>query len=157
WGLLSGVADYLVHRFPISRERRRNALAHLAAAAVASPLHSSFCYAALKGMLHVAGHIPHPWELKMSLGQMVLMSYPRGMVYYLLMVAIVHAINYYHQYEDRALAASQLEAQLAHAKLHLLKMQLHPHFLFNTLNSISALLHEDVEQADRMIERLGDF
>src|SRR5947207_14708361 len=36
-------------------------------------------------------------------------------------------------------------------------MQLHPHFLFNTLNSISALLHEDVEQADLMIERLGDF
>jgi two-component system, LytTR family, sensor kinase len=36
-------------------------------------------------------------------------------------------------------------------------MQIHPHFLFNTLNSISALLHKDVEMADRMIARLGDF
>jgi len=36
-------------------------------------------------------------------------------------------------------------------------MQIHPHFLFNTLNSIAALLHKDVEAADRMIARLGDF
>jgi LytS/YehU family sensor histidine kinase len=36
-------------------------------------------------------------------------------------------------------------------------MQIHPHFLFNTLNSISALLHKDLEAADRMIARLGDF
>jgi LytS/YehU family sensor histidine kinase len=36
-------------------------------------------------------------------------------------------------------------------------MQIHPHFLFNTLNSISALLHKDVEAADKMIARLGDF
>jgi LytS/YehU family sensor histidine kinase len=38
-----------------------------------------------------------------------------------------------------------------------LKMQIHPHFLFNTLNSIAALLHEDIEMADRMITRLSDF
>jgi len=50
-----------------------------------------------------------------------------------------------------------LEAQLVQAQLQALKMQLHPHFLFNTLNSISALLHHDPELADRMIARLGDF
>jgi two-component system, LytTR family, sensor kinase len=38
-----------------------------------------------------------------------------------------------------------------------LKMQLHPHFLFNTLHSISALMREDVETADQMIARLGEF
>jgi two-component system, LytTR family, sensor kinase len=69
----------------------------------------------------------------------------------------VHALDYYRHYQEKSLAASQLEAQLVQTKLHLLKTQLHPHFLFNTLNSISALLHEDVEQADLMIERLGDF
>src|SRR5262249_13687456 len=51
----------------------------------------------------------------------------------------------------------QLETRLAQAQLEALKMQLHPHFLFNTLNSISALLHKDVETADKIIARLGDF
>ncbi|HMX29381.1 MAG TPA: histidine kinase, partial [Blastocatellia bacterium] len=55
------------------------------------------------------------------------------------------------------LRASQLEAQLAQAQLQALKMQLHPHFLFNTLNSISALQMTDVEAANRMTARLGDF
>ena len=43
------------------------------------------------------------------------------------------------------------------AQLHALKMQLHPHFLFNTLNSISELMHEDQEAAERMLKRLEDF
>jgi sensor histidine kinase YesM len=43
------------------------------------------------------------------------------------------------------------------AQLEALKMQLHPHFLFNTLHSISALVHRDPDAADRMIARLGDF
>ncbi|PYS93543.1 MAG: hypothetical protein DMF64_04900 [Acidobacteria bacterium] len=52
---------------------------------------------------------------------------------------------------------SRLEAELAQAQLRALKMQLQPHFLFNTLHSISTLLDEDVEAADEMIARLGDF
>jgi len=51
----------------------------------------------------------------------------------------------------------QLEAQLSQAQLQALKMQLHPHFLFNTLHSISALLNHDPEAARKMITRLGDF
>ncbi len=155
-GLLAGPCWWLVQRFPIRPERKRNALYHLAAAAVASPLHTSFCYVASRVPAQFALPPPH-WMEGKGLGTFVLAAYPRGMVYYLLIVAIVHALTYYHHWEERAVAASQLEAQLAQAKLHLLKMQLHPHFLFNTLNSISALLHEDVELADLMIERLGDF
>jgi len=155
WGLMSGTTVYLVHRFPISRVCKRNALVHLAASAIASPAHSSFCYFGIEAVGRFIVHQPPPdW---ISYSRWVLLAYPRGIVYYGLIVAIVHAFNYYQQYEERALAASQLEAQLAQTKLHLLKMQLHPHFLFNTLNSISALLHEDPEQADLMIERLGDF
>src|SRR5262249_40591374 len=55
------------------------------------------------------------------------------------------------------LKASQLEARLAQAQLQALKMQLHPHFLFNTLHAISALMRKDVEEADRMITRLSDL
>ncbi len=53
--------------------------------------------------------------------------------------------------------AAQLSAQLAKTQLQALKMQLHPHFLFNTLNSISELMHHDIRAADEMMVRLGDF
>jgi hypothetical protein len=72
-------------------------------------------------------------------------------------VGIGHAFDYYRKYRERELCASNLEAQLARAQLQVLKVQLQPHFLFNTLNAISALLHRDVELADRMIARLGDL
>ncbi len=56
---------------------------------------------------------------------------------------------------ERELRASQLEARLAETRLMLLSMQLQPHFLFNTLNAISELVHEDPEAADRMIAGLS--
>jgi LytS/YehU family sensor histidine kinase len=68
-----------------------------------------------------------------------------------------HALAYYRRYRRRELYASRLEAQLARAQLQVLKMQLHPHFLFNTLNAISALVHKDADLAERTIARLGDL
>ena len=56
---------------------------------------------------------------------------------------------------DQELRASRLEAQLATAQLAALRMQLHPHFLFNALNGVSALIHGDPDAADEMLERLG--
>jgi len=55
------------------------------------------------------------------------------------------------------LRASQLQAQLAKARLQALKSQLQPHFLFNTMHSISALMLTDVWAADRMMTRLSDL
>ena len=149
WGLLAGPIAWLVHRFPIARGRRRNALYHLGLSVLASPLHSSV-YATV---IYAISHKPPA----MLMHHVVLPGFLRGIIYYWLIVAVTHALNYYERYEEKALAASQLEAQLAQAQLQALKMQLHPHFLFNTLNSISALLRHDVETADLMIERLGDF
>jgi hypothetical protein len=147
WGLLSGPIAWLVYKFPIGGHNRHNIFIHLAASAVVSPIHSTTCYLAVCTLL------PKHSSYLVFLSHV----YLRGIVYYALIAAGIHALDYYRQYQEKSLAASQLEAQLAQTKLHLLKMQLHPHFLFNTLNSISALLHVDVEQADLMIERLGDF
>jgi LytS/YehU family sensor histidine kinase len=77
-------------------------------------------------------------------------------IYWLILIAI-NALDYYHSYLMAEVKASELRTQLAQAQLRALKMQLHPHFLFNTLNSISALLHRDAEAADQMVARLGDF
>jgi two-component system, LytTR family, sensor kinase len=72
-------------------------------------------------------------------------------------VLVAHALSYYRRFRERELRAAQLEGQLAKAHLQALKSQLQPHFLFNTMHSISSLMLTDVPAADRMMTRLGDL
>jgi sensor histidine kinase YesM len=76
---------------------------------------------------------------------------------YWVIVSIVHALTYYRRSQEREHKALELEARLADAKLHALRMQLHPHFLFNTLNAISTLVHKDARAADEMIANLSEL
>ena len=87
----------------------------------------------------------------------VIGNFTEGIGIYLLIALMSYAYSYYQRYREGQVRTLQLEAQLSHAQLQALKMQLHPHFLFNTLHSISALLSKDVEAARKMITRLGDF
>jgi LytS/YehU family sensor histidine kinase len=66
-------------------------------------------------------------------------------------------IHFQRKYRMEELRSAQLETELAQAQLEALKMQLHPHFLFNALNSISSLLYKHPRRADMMISRLGNF
>ena len=72
-------------------------------------------------------------------------------------VSVWHAINYHRKLRERERAGTELEKSLATARLQALRTQLQPHFLFNTLNSISALNHEDPKAANRMIARLSEL
>src|SRR5580704_408368 len=76
---------------------------------------------------------------------------------YLPILLLAYTILHYRQNRERELRTSQLQAQLEKARLQSLKSQLQPHFLFNTLNSVSALMLTDVTAADRMITLLGDL
>ncbi len=76
---------------------------------------------------------------------------------YGLILTSIFAYDFYSRFQAEQLKSSELKAALADSQLQALRMQLHPHFLFNTLNSISALIHEDVQAADLMVARLGDF
>jgi two-component system LytT family sensor kinase len=86
---------------------------------------------------------------------LVLTFTPVNVMFYWGVVVIDHALDYYQKLQERELRASQLEAQLAQSQLQALKMQLHPHFLFNTLNAISALIRESPDEAEEMVSRLG--
>jgi two-component system LytT family sensor kinase len=68
---------------------------------------------------------------------------------------LFRGVGYYQKYLEKEEAAAQLEAQLANAQLSALRMQLNPHFLFNTMNSISSLMRSDIEAADTMLEQLS--
>ncbi len=66
-------------------------------------------------------------------------------------------IGYYQQLREKETVAAQLEAQLANAKIAALRMQLNPHFLFNTMNSVSSLMRSDIEGADSLLEQLSSL
>ncbi len=76
---------------------------------------------------------------------------------YMFVVAAAYGFDYYRRFRERELLAARLETSLAEARLDTLRHRMEPHFLFNTLNLISATMHEDVEKADRIITRLSDL
>jgi len=69
--------------------------------------------------------------------------------------ALFRGIGYYQRYREQEQVKTELEIQLANAQIAALRMQLNPHFLFNTMNSISSLMRSDVEAADTMLEQLS--
>jgi two-component system LytT family sensor kinase len=71
--------------------------------------------------------------------------------------AVLHALEFYRRFREREKAALQLQAQLSDAQLRALRAQLNPHFLFNTLNAATTLLHRDADAADAMLTRLGEL
>jgi sensor histidine kinase YesM len=101
------------------------------------------------------GHSMDTWLAEMQ--EMLFLNFDWEMMTYWTIVGVGMAIKYMHEARARELSAAQLETRLVEARLHTLQRQMQPHFLFNTLNTISALMHRDVEAADAMIARLSDL
>jgi two-component system LytT family sensor kinase len=76
---------------------------------------------------------------------------------YWIVVGVIYLIDYYRLSRENELRSARLEVQLVQSQLHVLKMQIHPHFLFNTITSIVALMHDDAVAAERMAIKLSDF
>ncbi|NQZ07751.1 MAG: histidine kinase [Algicola sp.] len=75
----------------------------------------------------------------------------------ILMQVMIMAINNYREKQQQTLKLSKLNEQLSDAELNALKMQLHPHFFFNTLNSISSLMDIDIDKAQHVVAKLGQL
>jgi len=78
-------------------------------------------------------------------------------IVYLLIAGGHYAYVYYRKYRERELRSLEFGGRLAQAELTTLKTQLQPHFLFNTLNTISVLMMRDAGAANRMLVRLSDL
>ena len=100
-----------------------------------------------------------PWPVGWSLFERVFLwdMTEDGIYVYIPIILATHVVLYYQQSRARQLEALHLQTRLAQAQLKALKSQLQPHFLFNTLHSISALMMIDVERADKMLSRLSDL
>ncbi len=155
WGFFAIPVLRLGRRFPFGRATwRRNLLVHFAACLVLIALE----VAASVAINHLLRQqFISPLRSSEVLWLYAIAKAPQDVLLYWVLLCIGQAVLFHRKYQERELRTSQLETQLAQAQLQVLKMQLHPHFLFNTLHAISALLHEDVELADRMIARLGDL
>ncbi len=153
WALLYPLVALLATRFPLGERRRRSLPVHLLAALVFSPLLmalTELLRAALSAGLP-AGGFPR------LITAVIVPEYAWGMTAYVVLLSVASAIEWRERDQRRALEGARLEAALAGARLEALRRQIQPHFLFNALNSISALLHRDPDGAERMLARLGDF
>lgn len=74
-----------------------------------------------------------------------------------IVVAVLLALQAYRDLRERELQAAELQTRLAEAEISALRAQLQPHFLFNTLNAISALVESQPVRAKRLVARLGDL
>lgn len=163
WAALSPLVFWLTKRFPVERGRLlNNLLIHIGGCLSLTVIHR-VAYLVVGWILHVAVY-RRLASISSVLSVFVLFNLPTGFMSYGTVLLVGYVIDYYRRHRDEELKISRLETELAQAQLQVtqaqlqsLKMQLQPHFLFNTLNSISTLLDEDVEAADQMIARLGDF
>jgi signal transduction histidine kinase len=116
--------------------------------------------AAMLGIFWLAaGPNPHARILAFTdllRGEGIYKAYMALLTYWLMLV-VLRGMASRHSLRDERLRNAQLESQLAQTQLQVLRMQLQPHFLFNTLNAISALALADPQQAKLMIARLSDF
>ena len=152
WALLTPAVLALGRQFPIATRAWPRALAvHLPASLLCSLVQVALHAVVDQTLIH--GN----WDAA-SIGAGFVALFGRtfhfGLLVYWSIVGVREAVA---RYQDQKLAASRLETQLARAKLQALEMQLHPHFLFNTLNAIAALVRRDSAAAERMISRLGEL
>jgi two-component system, LytTR family, sensor kinase len=152
WGAAVPIVVALARRFPFEQGRQaRSVIAHLLAAAVVTVIQ----LAAAAFTLGLTGFTASPGLRYVARG--IATNFHSSFPTYFLILFVALTLDYQARYRERQLRAAQLEARLGEARLAALRLQLNPHFLFNTLNSISALMYTDVDAADAMMQKLGDL
>jgi two-component system LytT family sensor kinase len=147
--LFTPVCFWLVRRFPLQRGNRMRALCVYLIVSSIAVAGKFALYAEVAKRLSPAEN----WRLDILLARRFV---PESISLWALL-GIVHAVEYHARYRERELQAVRLESELAGARLDALTAQLQPHFLFNTLNSVSTLMHRDVQAADEMLTHLGEL
>lgn len=152
WAALTPIALWLEARFPLQRPGLLRALAVHALASAACALANLALFALAAPLIGAANAEP-TWLATFSrlLGTTLLLNLP----VYWLMVAAAHVGRLVRTAREKDRRQLRLEAQLADARLQTLRTQLQPHFLFNALNTISVLMHEDARAADRILLQLS--
>ena len=159
WVALAPLAVRAARRFPVVGGRwGRHLLAHAAFALVANAAVGAFVLAVTRP---IDPGSPPPGFLFVS---NFLVTAPLYLLLWLVVVLLTHAFGFARRFRERDVHAARLEAraarlegQLTHARLEALRMQLNPHFLFNTLHAASTLMGRDVGAARTVLAELSDL
>ena len=145
WAALTPLVAWLAQRWPVrSFWPPKPILVHIAAGAVLAFM-KTVIDRRVRGL--ITGFMPY----------FLISTVTFQFIIYWVIVAVFHAIDGSRRERERERRAAQLETSLAEARLELLRAQLHPHFLFNTLNAIAEFVHESPATADRLIGALSDL
>lgn len=152
WAVLTPLALWLARRYPIDAGTwKYSLLLHLA---------FSVCLTIAQLSLEASLHwmrAGQDWSLSAALGHYLRQHTQIGFLIYWLVVIAAQFYRMHDQSRKRQVHAAQLEARLAEAQIDNLRSQLHPHFLFNTLQAIATLIPEDPEAAEDVVLQLSQL
>jgi two-component system, LytTR family, sensor kinase len=154
WALVTPPILWLARHLQFNKQTwRRSLLIHALAATFLCAL-VLLIYSTLRYLLFSSENAR---PLMQSFRNLLIIEFHASLLIYMAIVGIYYGLNYYREYKKRELTAAQLENQLSQAQLDALRKQLHPHFLFNTLNTVSILMEEDAKAAREILVRLSDL
>ena len=158
WAPLTQLVLWLGRRFPLERLALARSLpVHALACALIAAAHVAF-FTCLTIWLSPYGQSYKPRSFWETFYGRLTSQFHIELLIYSAVIGTSYAFSYYERFREREVRATQLEARLAQAELQALKMQLHPHFLFNTLNAIAALVRSSrIRDAVNMIAGLSDL
>lgn len=162
WMFLTPFVLFLSRKFPVERGRIfRNLPVHIAAASILAIVHLSVIVVFRQILL---GNSAETFTFGKTFQRLFLSNFNFDFLIYWILTGIGHLREKNRRYIEREretarliLETSQLETQLAQSQLNTLRQQLQPHFLFNTLNSISVLMYDDAAAANKMLVSLSEL
>lgn len=159
WAPLTPVIVWLARKFSLVEGAwKRNLFIHLPAFLLISALHSAAATAITLSIKPFDNMGSSPFQFWPRFLGRLQGAFGSDLLVYGAVIGTCYALDYYRKYREREFLASRLEAQLAQAQLDSLRMQLHPHFLFNTLNSIVGLVRDNKNSAAvNMLVGLSDL
>ena len=165
WLLFLPATAWLSFRFSIERRNllRNVGLHFLACLLVVNANRATFRARIFPGpeRPEAPGRSPEPKPYRLgppaAFGVLVGLRAALDVLVYWSLVGVCQAITNFRRSQERELRAAELEARLTTAKLQALRMQINPHFLFNTLNSIAALVYVNPRAADEMLGDLSEL
>jgi sensor histidine kinase YesM len=147
--------------FGIARGARQRARGGVTAGLVVTQIAASIAVALLHGSINAyirwALGLSASGQLAVVLRSLIISTFAANFLRYWLIAAAYHAVAYQREVREREVSAARLEGSLSRARLEALETRLHPHFLFNALNTIASLVRDDPRAAEAMIAHLSEL
>lgn len=158
WGLLMPIVYYFVSRYRVgSAYPGKENLSAVLASLLLCVLHEVISNIIYYLPMHLLGLTPFTQEVR----QFITRAFPYALIdrliEYWILYAVISGVDFQRKFQEKQLEFVQLQNQLSKAQLSALRLQIQPHFLFNTLNTISSLMEFDIKGSQKIVSKLGSL